>query len=133
MTYLGRPQTVLAENSASGVGSPAAETAILVTDAVNAQTGAQTVVKVYMNVTAGTGATALVVRCRQGNGTTGTQVGPAFTYTLAAGNTASIGLCFRDPSGWLEQEGGGQYTITVAETGATANGTVNDIYTEVCQ
>jgi hypothetical protein len=133
MTYLGRPQTVLAENNASGVASPAAETAILVTDAVNAQTSARTVIRVYMNVTAGTGATALVIMCRQGNGTTGNQVGPAYTHTLAAGNTASISLCFRDTSGWLEQEGGGQYTITVAETGATANGTVNDIYAEVCQ
>lgn len=77
-------------------------------------------------VTAGTGTTAVVIRCRQG-GVTGTQVGPSFTHTLAAGNSAGISFGFTDLSTFLEQVNGGSYVITVQQTGGTGAGTANAI------
>lgn len=75
-----------------------------------------------MNITAGTGTTAVVIRCRQ-NGVAGTQVGLSKTVTLAAGNTDEIPFNFLDPAATSIQ----QYAITVQQTGGTAAGTVNDI------
>jgi hypothetical protein len=77
-----------------------------------------------MNITAGTGTTAVVVKCRQGAGTVaGTQVGPSKTVTLAATATAEIPLAFQDTA----PNSAEAYTITVTQTGGTAAGTVNAI------
>jgi len=131
------PAEILTQDNAQAVASPAAETIILTSTAVSAGgPGSSTKpvrIGVTINITAGTGATAVVVRCRQGSLVTGTLVNAALTITLAAGNSAQFHLVFRDTSGYLTQAGGGQYTVTVAETGATANGTVNDIDIEVRQ
>lgn len=136
--------------TATAVASPAAETAILSTDVINAssppdlpQPGALAAVPgttvrpvkiiVNLNITEGTTGTAFVVRCRQGVGVGGAPVGLAQTVTLAAAANGQFSFVFRDSSGVPFAAAGTAYTITVAETGATANGTVNSIDVEVQQ
>lgn len=76
------------------------------------------------NITAGTAATSVQIRCRIGNNTiTGTQVGPTLSYTIAAGASANVDFEFSDVPGLYAQA----YTITVQQVAATGNGTVNDI------
>jgi hypothetical protein len=82
-----------------------------------------------LNITAGTGTTAVVIRVRQGVGTGGAVVGAAQTVTLAAGNSASVPFSIEDTTGALEA--GTAYTVTVSQTGATAAGTVNTFDLEV--
>lgn len=77
-------------------------------------------------LTAGTGTTAVVIRCRQG-GLTGPQVGPSYTHTLAAAASAAISFGFTDLTAFLEQVNGGSYVITVQQTGGTGAGTANAI------
>ena len=74
-----------------------------------------------LNITAGTGTTAVVVKVRQGVGTGGTQVA-SMTVTLAAGNSASIPFSVLDLAPGANP---GRYTVTVTQTGGTAAGTVN--------
>jgi hypothetical protein len=137
--------------TATAVASPAAETAILSTDVINAsippdlpQPGvpggavAGTTVRpvkiiVSLNITEGTSGTAFVVRCRQGVGVGGTLVGVALTVTLAAAASGQFTFVFRDSSGVPFAPAGTAYTITVAETAATVAGTVNAIDIEVQQ
>jgi len=133
--------------TATGFSSPAAETAILFTDVIQAgvpsdipqpggtpwQTVRPVKIVVNMNITEGTSGTAYVVRCRQGIGTGGTQVGPSITVTLAAAASGEFAFVFRDSSGVPFQPGGTAYTITVSQTGASVAGTVNAIDVEVVQ
>lgn len=79
----------------------------------------QTIVGV-INVLAGTGTTAIVVKCKQSGGT---QIGVSQTDTLAAGGSENIPFCFQDTSGANNTS----YLLTVTQTGATGNGTVNDV------
>jgi len=51
----------------------------------------------------------------------------------AATNSMSFSCVFRDASGWLTQPGGGQYNVTVTQTGASVAGTVNAIDIQVDQ
>lgn len=73
-----------------------------------------------MNITPGTGTTAVVIRCRKTT-VTGTQVGASHTVTLAAGVTDDIPYYFDDTAAGIAQA----YVITVTQTGGTAAGTVN--------
>jgi hypothetical protein len=77
-----------------------------------------------LNITAGTGTTAVVVRVRAGVGTGGALIGVAMTNTLAAGNTATIPFAVLDPT----VVGTVQYTVTVQQTGGSVAGTVNSVY-----
>lgn len=85
-----------------------------------------------INVTAGTGTTAVVLRVRKG-GLTGALVGPAMTHTLAAGASANIPYDVLDnaptqspidPQG-AQSVGSNLYLLTIQQTGGTAAGTVN--------
>lgn len=78
-----------------------------------------------LNITAGAGTTAVVVRCRRGNGITGTVVGVAETDTLAATNSGNIPFDFTDNAAPGNSFAG--YSITVQQTGGTGAGTVNEI------
>jgi len=145
MTAVLSPLETLAYNTATAVASPAAETAILSTDAVTAGVYVPAVpaaavspfvthpviIRVNINITEGTTGTAFVVRCRQGVGVGGALVGTARTVTLAAAASFDGTLVFRDTA--PVTPGASAYTITVAETGATANGTVNAIDVEILQ
>ena len=89
-----------------------------------------------MNITAGTGTTALVVVCKQNAGAgAGSNIGPASqTVPLAAGATGQFTFSFQDsnpqpdllPSapGGAAAIGQNQYVITVAQTGGTGAGSM---------
>lgn len=75
-----------------------------------------------VNILAGTATTAVTVRVRRGEGITGTVVGIAALHTLAAAATASIPFEAVDTA----VPGDNQvYSVTVQQTAATGNGTVN--------
>jgi hypothetical protein len=143
MTLVQQQVETLDYVTATAVSSPAAETAIVSTDVINAGWPSDApqnfpVVRpvkltVNFNITEGTSGTAFVVRCRQGVGTGGAQVGPTLTVTLAAAQNMSFTFVFRDSSGVPFAAAGTAYTITVAETAATVAGTVNAIDVEVQQ
>lgn len=115
-----------------------AETVVTASDTVSyfASAGGNEGLEVsgYVNITAGTGTTAVVVRIRRGNGLGGVVVGISNTHTLAAGATASIPIHAQDavpittpvvtPTG-ADSAPENQYTLTVAQTGGTGAGTVN--------
>lgn len=88
----------------------------------------------YVNVTAGAGTTAIVVTVRKGAGTGGQTLASSDTDTLAAGGSESIYYEFVDttptptPAGDVQGAdvaGTNRYTVTVSQTGATGNGTIN--------
>lgn len=83
-------------------------------------------VKIYghVNITEGAGGTAYVVRVRRGNSISGALVGVAETDTLAAASSETAPFSVED-AGWLNAAGGNQYCVTVQQTAATGNGTVN--------
>ena len=111
-----------------------AETAVFTTPVLPSQGQGLAAVSIsgYVNITAGTGTTAVVVRVRQGSGVTGTIVSAlAASDSLAAGAVESIPFGVTDTSTYLESGTGGQYTITVQQTGGTGNGTTNAIDIEV--
>lgn len=86
-------------------------------------TGKSPVINGVVNITAGAGTTAVVVRVRQGaNTTSGTLVGVATTHTLAAAAVGNIPFEVLDTA---NQFGAIQYTLTVQQTGGTGAGTVN--------
>lgn len=106
------------------------EKALLVTTPMNdGIPGAMQPIRIAgtVNITPGTGTTAVVIRVRQGNGITGTVVGSALTHTVTAGNAIQLAYSAEDTSSWLTQAGGGSYSVTVQQTGASGNGTVNFI------
>ena len=76
-----------------------------------------------INMTIGTAGTAVTTRVRRG-GLTGTLIGSAQAQTVAAGNTVNIPIAELDPT--LIQVGV-SYSVTVQQTAATANGTVNRV------
>ena len=126
---------IMHKNTASGAGvvnpGASAETIIYTTPAIGPTGPGAPVVGVSgtVNITAGTGTTAVVIKVRQTNLVTGTQVGPSQTHTLAAGNTASISFGVSDASTYLEA--GGQYVVTATQTGGTGAGTTNFVDIEV--
>jgi hypothetical protein len=127
----------------------AAENTVLSTDVIQAyanpaeeqpgneviapQTVRPVIIEANLNVTPGTTTTAIVIKCRQGIGTGGTQVGSSLTHTLAAGASGQIHCKFRDSSGVPFGPGGTAYTITITQTAGTAAGTVNTVDIEVKQ
>lgn len=91
------------------------------------------IIEANLNVTPGAGTTAVVIKCRQGNGTGGAQVGASLTATLAAAASGQLHCKFRDSSGVPFALTGTQYTITITQTGGTGAGTVNTVDIEVKQ
>lgn len=75
-----------------------------------------------INVTAGAGTTAVVTRVRRGEGITGTVVGIAASHTLAA---AAVGTVAFEAVDTAVPNDNQVYSITIQQTGATGNGTVN--------
>ena len=76
-----------------------------------------------INITTGTGTTAVVVRVRAGS-LTGALVGVAQTQVATAGQTINIPISELDPT--LVQANA-IYVVTVQQTAASANGTVNRV------
>lgn len=76
-----------------------------------------------VNVLAGTGTTAITLRIRRA-GLTGALVGTANLNTLAAGSTFTLSVEADDSPG---ESAGATYVVTAQQTGASANGTVNQV------
>jgi hypothetical protein len=127
---------VLSRAQVTNVASPAAETVIYTTPVMSSEAqqlqgvGQQSTgpfpvrITANLSVTEGTSGTAFLVKCRQGASVASPQIGPTYTVTNAAAATNDSTCIFEDSSGWLAQQYGGQYVITVAQTGATVAGTV---------
>jgi hypothetical protein len=100
-----------------------AETAVATTvaRAVNAPGSQGQIVSGMVNITEGTAGTGGTIRVRAGNGTGGALIGVAQPYTLAAAASDSFPFAVIDPT----VSGTVQYTVTVQQTAATGNGTVN--------
>lgn len=86
----------------------------------------------YLNVTPGTGATALVVNIRQGAGLAGAVVGTC-TLGCAAGVAAQPQITARDLAPLAQGPAGQFYTVSIAQTGASAAGSVTGYDMEVSQ
>lgn len=100
----------------------ATETVVLTSNGVQSPNAWATIsLTGVVTITPGTSATAVVIRVRRGT-VTGTLVGVAETDTLAAAANGIIPFFFVDTPGDVD---GIKYVVTVVETGAAANGTVN--------
>lgn len=123
MSYYNYVTQVLPANAVSTAN--ATESAIMNTPRIDEQVAPASGVLVsgFINVLAGTGTTAVVVKVRAGVGVGGTQL-LSGTHTLAAGASANIPFEFVDYSGAFPI---GQYTVTVTQTGGTAPGTVSGV------
>lgn len=75
-----------------------------------------------LDITTGAATTAVTIRCRRGNGIAGTVIGVAEVDTLGAAISAPISFDFVDTPGAVA---GQVYSITVQQTAATGNGTIN--------
>ena len=108
----------------STTDAAAAEKAICITpvdqDHLSAS-GGYNVIEGQINVTPGTNTTAVVLKLRQGSGTSGTTV-KTLTHTLAAAAVGQIAFHVIDTA----PVAGGQYTLTLTQTAGSAAGTVND-------
>lgn len=126
-------QVVSHQNIAGGTAVPSAETVLAVTPVQSVAAGLRVLIRGVVNLAAGAGTTAVVLKVRQGATVGGAQVGASYTVTLAAAANGSVPFAVEDASGWLGQAGGGQYCITLTQTGGTGNGSVNqgDLSVEV--
>jgi hypothetical protein len=100
------------------------ETAAVTSPPVTPSTdGGEITITGVVNITTGTGTTAVTVRVRRGNGVSGALVGETMPHTLAAAASADIAFQVTDTPGAVA---GQQYTATVVQTAASGNGTVNN-------
>jgi len=98
-----------------------AETAVAVTPLPDerAEPALGVLVSGFVSVTTGTtGTSAVVVKIRAGSGTGGTVL-QTITSTATTSSSYNIPISYFDQSGAFPI---GQYTVTVTQTGATANG-----------
>jgi len=119
--------TMTHQNIAAATPVPSAETVIAASPVtnVNPATTSKIIIRATFNLLAGTGTTAIVARLRQGNGTGGTPLATG-TITLAAGNNGGGVISVEDSPVWLAAPAnGGQYCLTLAQTGGSANGSMN--------
>jgi hypothetical protein len=90
---------------------------------INAPGGEGLSISGFINVLTGTGTTAVVTRVRKGSLVTDTLIDVAQTHTIGAAVSASI------PFGALDGAGASataqNYVVTMQQTAASANGTVN--------
>lgn len=73
-----------------------------------------------VKITTGVGTTGLIARVRRGSGIAGALVGDATTVTAAAATTYDLAVDVEDSPG---EVAGQQYSLTVQQVAATANGT----------
>lgn len=123
MTYYSYVQEVTAAVTLTTTIEEAVATSPLPDEAVPPAGGVK--VSGVLNVVAGAGTTAVVVKVREGAGITGTVL-RSWTHTLAAAASANIAFETSDETGPIPI---GQYTVTVTQTAATGNGSVTGIIT----
>lgn len=78
-----------------------------------------------VQITPGTGTTAVTIRGRFGVGITGFNFDSTPAIPVTAGVPTNIPYNFFDTSQASSEVGGLNYSVTVQQTGASANGTVN--------
>ncbi len=101
----------------------AVETAIITTGGIDTTPNQQRVlITGIVALTPGTAATDVVIKVRRGTGVTGVEVGTLTTQVGTAGAPRVIPYHVEDVPGEVAGE---VYSVTVAETAATANGTVS--------
>lgn len=85
--------------------------------------GVKVTLTATVQVTAGTGTTALTPRIRRGTDATGTLLGEGNPIQggVAAGSTSTLTIQVEDTPG---EVAGQSYVVTVAQTGASGNGTI---------
>ena len=103
----------------------ATETVVLTIDGVNT-TDVQRQVYIHgsLVIDPGTAATAVVVKVRRGTTVAGVEVGSTETQTAAAGLKRVIPFDAEDIPGEVANE---SYVVTVTETSATADGTLDSV------
>lgn len=85
-----------------------------------------------VNITPGTGTSAVIIRVRQGNLTGPVVSGAAPSHAVTAGAAQSISFGVTDMTTFTEAApSGGAYVITAQQTGATGNGAANVVDVEV--
>jgi hypothetical protein len=98
------------------------ETIIATTPPINTYSDSDIVgLVLWGQMTFGTGATGVTVRCRRGTTVSGALVGSANAISATGGNTNQVPLHVTDQPGLVA---GQQYVYTVQQTAATGNGTV---------
>lgn len=103
--------------------SGATEAVVLVGSPISTTTAEDTISLYGMvDITAGTAATAVVVKIRRGSTTSGAQVGSSITKGVSGGSVHTVPIEVVDHPGLVAGE---TYCVTVTETSATANGTVS--------
>lgn len=81
----------------------------------------------WVQMTVGTGGTAVTPRIRRGTSTAGTLVGEGTALTVTAGDVVTIPITVDDVPGEVHSL---SYVVTVEQTGATADGTVSQAHIE---
>lgn len=123
------PLVYTQENDVAVPTANAAETVIATVNNVTCQRANQPVaIQITGEITTGATVTALVYRCRRGTTVAGVQVGNTITVAAAAATAEPIS------AGWVDTPGelaNGSYVVTVAQTGGTGAGSVNQTATEV--
>jgi hypothetical protein len=77
----------------------------------------------FVNITPGTAAVACIIKVRRGTTTSGTQVGTSENSIAVATDNLTIPYFVNDNPGPSD---GATYVLTVTETSASADGTVNE-------
>lgn len=126
MTGMGR-QIVVSDTIANAAVVTTAETVAATTPALSPPPNTTVILRGRVSLTAGTGTTAVTVRLRRGSGATGTSLGAPDAITATAGATGEYEFEATDAIGDVA---GQQWSLTVQQTGASANGTIVDAHIE---
>ena len=82
----------------------------------------RSIIRGWCQVLAGTNNTGIILRIRRGNGIAGAVVAGGFTETLAAAATLDFNIVFAESLSNIDTM---DYSLTVQQVAASANGTVN--------
>ena len=121
---MGSEVNVWPQYSATAVSDGGAtETAILTTGGIDTTPNqGRVLITGIVAITPGTAATDVVIKVRRGTTTAGPQVGTLTSQVGAAGAPRVVPYHVEDNPG---EVAGQEYTVTVAETSATSDGTVS--------
>lgn len=97
--------------------------AVTISNVTPPRAGVTGVIRGFVEITTGTGTTALTVRVRRGTDTTGAVVGEGNPgqVQVAAGSTEVVDIAVEDALGDVNNA---SYVVTVQQTGATGNGSI---------
>lgn len=96
--------------------------AVLVSGVTTVRAGTKVLISAHVQMTVGTGGTAVTPRVRRGSDQTGTVVNEANAVTATAANVIDLDVMCEDTPG---EVAGQEYELTVQQTAATAAGTVS--------